>query len=142
MKMERNELFKSSDEYKQIRALIDKLSPWDKKEVAFLLADEFLNEDDMSDEYGFVDYDDIDPVKEVMDNNLEESVLDEMDSDDILDYFYKNYQLYMSAYVKPFHLAEFIDDVDSQTRESTLLFLKEKYPETFQEIREVIENNE
>lgn len=140
--MERNELFKSSDEYKQIRALIDKLSPWDKKEVAFLLADEFLNEEDMNDEYGFVDQDDIDPVKEVMDNNLEESVLDEMDSDDVLNYFYRNYQLYMSSYVKPFHLAEFIEDVDSKTRECTLLYLKETYPETFQEIREVIANAE
>ena len=81
----------------------------------------------------------VDPALIVDFGDLDDDLV--ADSDDILDYFYKNYQLYMSAYVKPFHLAEFIDDVDSQTRESTFLFLKEKYPETFQEIREVIEDN-
>ena len=138
----RNELFRSSDEYKKLMELVEKLTPWDRKEFAFIMADKYLENSDMEEVYGLIDDSDYDPVAEVFNQDREDDVLTQMDTDKLLDYFYSNYLLEFSDSVKPYQLAAFINDSTSSKVESMLLYMKEQNPETYELIKQIIKTNE
>lgn len=90
---------KYQKEGKEIIDKINNLMPWDKKELlSYLLEsmdsgeiEEFCNDN------GFVNYDTIDHVKEVIDNGQEQEVLDEMNDWEIMDYLFDSYDTWRDS---------------------------------------------
>ena len=83
------------DDVKNILKQFESLTPWDKNELIKYLADKLMTEDEIEKYFiegsRYVDYNDIDFVKEVIDHGQESEVLDEMDDMTICDYIMDNY---------------------------------------------------
>ena len=129
--------FVHSDSCKELMALVEKLMPWEKREFALHLCNLFLDESDMSDQYGFVDYDNIDVVKEVCDQGLTSEVLDTMESDDLLEYMDDHYEA-LCYEIKPHQLSHFITQVENSVLNSTLNYMKVSDPEAFERLKKEV----
>jgi len=76
-----------------ILKLIEKLAPWDRNELIAYLYESVDGESiaELSKYFGYVNYDDLDIVQEVIDNDKETEVLDNMDTDEIIDYLFNGW---------------------------------------------------
>lgn len=76
-----------------ILELIEKLTPWDRNELIAYLWDSLDGESvgEIAELFGYVNYDDLDIVQEVVDNNKETEVLDSMYTSDIIDYLFNGW---------------------------------------------------
>ncbi len=76
-----------------ILELIDKLTPWDRNELIAYLWDSLDGESvaELASCFGYVNYDDIDIVQEVIDNNKETEVLENMYTYEIIDYLFNGW---------------------------------------------------
>lgn len=82
-----------NDEQKKIVDEFNDLLPWNKEELIVYLIEKHLESSQLEKvckDLGFVNYDDIDFVKEVVDNHLEYDVFDEFFIDYICDYILEN----------------------------------------------------
>ena len=90
-----------SKEGKDIINKFENLTPWDKADILKYLADKSMTWEEIEKYFiegtGYVDYNTIDFVKEVIDNNQEYDVLDEMDDWDIVDYLINSFDHYRNA---------------------------------------------
>lgn len=91
------EIFDSNIKYKKdiipILQLIDNLTPWDKNGLIAYLWNNLDGESikKLAEEFGFVNYDNLDIVQEVINNNQETEVLDEMQTYEIIDYLFNGW---------------------------------------------------
>ena len=76
-----------------ILKLIEELTPWDRNELITYLWYSLDGESfaEIAKEFGFVNYDDIDIVQQVIDCNKETEVLNEMYTDEIIDYLFNGW---------------------------------------------------
>lgn len=76
-----------------ILELIDKLTPWDRNELIAYLWDSLDGESvaELASYFGYVNYDNIDIVQEVIDSNKETEVLDSMYTSEIIDYLFNGW---------------------------------------------------
>ena len=83
-----------NDDQRKIVEAFDNLMPWEKGELIKHIIEHEMTEDEIEKYFiegtGYVKYDDIDFVKEVVDNHLEYDVLDEFFIDYICDYIIEN----------------------------------------------------
>ena len=73
-----------------ILKLIEELTPWDRNELIAYLWDSLDGESvgEIAEHFGYINYDDLDIVQEVVDNNKETEVLNSMYTSDIIDYLF------------------------------------------------------
>ena len=92
-------MIQSCKECQDILKLFDELLPWDKKDLISYLIDnmEVGEVEEFCTEHGFVNYDNIDHVKEVIDNGQEQEVLDEMNDWEIMDYLFDSYDTWRDS---------------------------------------------
>lgn len=76
-----------------ILELIDKLTPWDRNELIAYLWDSLDGESvaELASCFGYVNYDDVDIVQEVINNNKETEVLESMCNYEIIDYLFNGW---------------------------------------------------
>lgn len=90
-----------SKEGKEIISRFEDLTPWDKADILKYLADKVMTWEEIEKYFiegtNYVDYNNIDFVQEVIDNNQEYDVLDEMDDWDIIDYLVNSFDHYRNA---------------------------------------------
>lgn len=139
------------EEGKKIIDLVNKLPVWDKADLIKYLIDNSMTYDEIekyfADELGYIKYDDFDPVKDVIDNNLESDVLDEMDDWEILDYLFNSYSFNASSNLTDFlsrmhsdDITESIDDLNESTTNEILDSLFNNHKDKFLEIFKYMSN--
>lgn len=126
-------------EQKEILDKFNDLLPWDKGEILKYIVHHSMSEDEIEEYFikgtGYVKYDELDLVKEVIDNDLETEVLDEMSDYDIVEYLSSSYNardnakdLFMS--IDSDDQADIIDDFTDSQLKDFVKSLKEKYANT------------
>ena len=139
------------EEGKKIIDLVNKLPVWDKADLIKYLIDNSMTYDEIekyfADELGYIKYDDFDPVKDVIDNNLESDVLDEMDDWEILDYLFNSYSFNASSNLTDFlsrmhsdDITESIDDLNESITNEILDSLFNNHKDKFLEIFKYMSN--
>ena len=139
------------EEGKKIIDLINELQPWDKADLIKYLLDNLMTYDEIEKYFiegtGYIKYDDIDVVKEVIDNGYETDVLDEMSDWEILDYLFNSYSFNASSNLTDFlsrmhsdDITESIDDLNESTTNEILDSLFNNHKDKFVEIFKYMSN--
>lgn len=138
------------EEGKKIINEFNDLMPWDKEELIFQMIENHLGPAEFKkicNDLGFVNYDDIDVVKEVIDNGYETDVLDEMNDWEILDYLFNSYSFDASSNLTDFlsrmhsdDISESIDDLNESTTNEILDSLFNNHKDKFLEIFKYMSN--
>lgn len=132
-----------NDDCKKIIEAFDNLLPWDKGEVIKSLVNNHMTEDEIFKYFiegtGYVKYDDIDLVNEVIDNNKEYEVLDEMYDGDILDYLLNSYRFNnnssnLTDWLEKMMTEDVVDalyNLNDETKEKIIETFYSKYKSSF-----------
>lgn len=139
------------EEGKEIINKVENLTPWDKAEIIRYLAEKILSWEEFEAYFilgsGYVKYEDLDIVNDVIQNNLEEEVLDSMDENDICDYLLNgpdmvdNLRRFLE-YMSSKDAAESIDKTNMVYIESIIDDLKENYNEKYVKLKEYFNKDE
>jgi len=113
-----------NDDQKKIADLFNNLMPWEKGDLLKHLVEHEMTEDEIEKYFiegtEYVKYNDIDFVKEVVDNHLEYDVLDEFFIDYICDYIIENSEAsdaveYIISHAYPEDIANGISSLSSDS---------------------------
>jgi len=131
-----------NDEQKKVLTAFNDLMPWDRGNLLYCIAMTMPGaeiEKYFLDELGYCKYDDIDVVKEVIDNGYETDVLDEMTDYDICDYLLNtpdpadNVRYMFDALYKE-DQATMISDLSDDDIVSIFDTIKEGHPKAYETI--------
>ena len=139
-------MIQSCKECQDILKLFDELLPWDKQDLLAHIVFHKLDctqYDKLKDDLGFVEPEEIDPVKEVIDNDLTDDVLDEMSDTEIVDYICHSYfnddiAREIGYRADDTFLGEELRCTDDNTLKETLEYLLNNYKDTFDKIKELV----
>ena len=111
-----------NDEQKKIVEAFNELMPWDRGDLMKHLVEKEMSEEEIEKYFiegsGYVKEDEIDVVKEVLDNNLEYEVFNELYYDYICDYLLEGSDAqdvtnYIFSHSNPEHIAEALAHMNS-----------------------------
>jgi Mg/Co/Ni transporter MgtE len=132
-----------TNEGKDIIKRFDDLTPWDKGDMIKYLVNKSMTEEEIEKYFiegsGYVYYDSLDLVQEVIDNDLEDEVLDKMDDQAICDYLihgwgtYENCK-YMFENIDSDDAAKMVDEIRTYSLENILETMIDNYPDTCKKI--------
>lgn len=131
-----------NDEQKNALNAFENLMPWDRGDLLYFLAMTMPDaeiEKYFLDNLGYCKYDDIDNVREVINNGLETDVLDEMDDMQICDYLLNSYSAeentkYMINSLGFEDTAELISDMREDDILKIFDNIKERHPKIYEKI--------
>lgn len=125
-------------EGKLIIDLINNLMPWEKTDFKSWFLDEMCNNnelDEICEQLGYVDPDNVDYVKEVIDQNMETDVLDEMYENDICDYLLEsiNFDDDLSYMIEKANISDVVKAFNNLNESKRKEFINEIIIEMFNE---------
>lgn len=130
-------------EGKAILDAFNELLPWEKSEMIKELAEKQMTWNEIEKYFiegsGYVKYDDIDIVREVFNNDLEDEVMDEMDDWTIIEYLSHSWHAFENARdlfkeVDAEDQANVLDDMREVDLENMLEEIEAKHPDLAEKI--------
>ena len=138
------------EEGKDIIKKVENLTPWDRAEIIKYLAERIMSWEEFEAYFlegsGYVKEEDIDPVKEVIDNGDEREVLESMYEDDICDYLLDSssieyYLRYILEKMRLKDIGDAISRIDKTTIECIIDELEENHYEDYVKLKNYINSN-
>lgn len=130
-------------EGKAILDAFNELLPWEKGEIIKQLAENEMSWYEIEKYFiegsGYVKYDDLDLVKEIFNNDLEDEVMDEMDDWTIIEYLSHSWHAFENARdlfkeVDAEDQAKILDDMYDSDLENMLEEIEAKHPDLAEKI--------
>lgn len=130
-------------EGKAILDAFNELLPWERGEIIKQLAENEMSWYEIEKYFiegsGYVKYDDLDLVKEIFNNDLEDEVMDEMDDWTIIEYLSHSWHAFENARdlfkeVDAEDQAKILDDMYDSDLENMLEEIEAKHPELAEKI--------
>lgn len=132
-------------EQQEILKKFENLLPWEKGDILTHIVNHEMTEDEIEKYFiegsGYTRWDDIDFVKEVIDNHQEEEVLDSMDDWEIVDYLFGNFSSSSALNLKdamekmlPEDVAEALERLNTEYLKEIIESFCNKYPDTFSDL--------
>lgn len=125
-----------SKEGKEIIDKFNELTPWEKADMLKYLANDIMTWDEIEKYFiegtGYVDYNDIDFVQEVINEGKESEVLDEMDDYDILEYILYTFDHYrnssnLSDWIERMSVEDVTEGIDRVDKKNLDLIMDDLY---------------
>lgn len=132
-----------SEEGKDIINKFENLAPWDKADIIKYLGDKIMTWEEIEKYFiegsGYVDYDTIDFVQEVLNNRQEDEVLCEMNDWDICDHLMnhgvdKENLEYFLERMHQDDISDAINDIDRNSLYDILKSIKKNHPDLLKDI--------
>ena len=132
-----------SEEGKDIINKFENLAPWDKADIIKYLGDKIMTWEEIEKYFiegsGYVDYDTIDFVQEVLNNRQEDEVLCEMNDWDICDHLMnhgadkENLEYFLEKMYED-DISDAINDMDRNSLYNILKSIKKNHPDLLKDI--------